>query len=90
MNLILTKTTVPNLNVAGWWDQEDYYGPVKIYETLEKNDADHKNYLVVGPWRHGGWGGDGKIAGADRFRRRSIEILSRKDRSAVVRILAEG
>lgn len=68
VNLILTKTTVPNLNVAGWWDQEDYYGPVKIYETLEKNDAaDHKNYLVIGPWRHGGWGGEGKNLGPIEF-----------------------
>jgi putative CocE/NonD family hydrolase len=68
VNLILTKTTVPNLNVAGWWDQEDYYGPVKIYETLEKNDAaDHKNYLVIGPWRHGGWGGVGKSLGPIDF-----------------------
>ncbi len=67
MNEVLTKTTVPNLNVAGWWDQEDYYGPMKIYQTLEKNDADHKNYLVVGPWRHGGWGGEGKNLGAIDF-----------------------
>ena len=67
VNLILKKTAVPNLNVAGWWDQEDYYGPMKIYETLEKNDADHKNYLVVGPWRHGGWGGEGKKLGPIDF-----------------------
>lgn len=67
VNLILTKTTVPNLNVAGWWDQEDYYGPMKIYQTLEKNDAEHKNYLVVGPWRHGGWGGEGKNLGPIDF-----------------------
>jgi uncharacterized protein len=68
VNLILKKTTVPNLNVAGWWDQEDYYGPMKIYETLEKQDAeDHKNYLVVGPWRHGGWGGAGAKLGPIEF-----------------------
>jgi uncharacterized protein len=67
VQLTLTKTTVPNLNVAGWWDQEDYWGPMKIYETLEKNDPDHKNYLVVGPWRHGGWSGDGKNLGPIEF-----------------------
>jgi len=49
------KPAVPNLNVAGWWDQEDFYGPVKIYELLEKNDSNHMNYLVAGPWNHGGW-----------------------------------
>jgi len=67
VELTLTKTTVPNLNVAGWWDQEDYWGPLKIYETLEKNDPEHKNYLVVGPWRHGGWSGEGKNLGPIEF-----------------------
>jgi uncharacterized protein len=46
---------VPNLNVAGWWDQEDFYGPIRIYELLESHDAKHNNYLAVGPWNHGGW-----------------------------------
>jgi uncharacterized protein len=48
------KLAVPNLNVAGWWDQEDFYGPLEIYEDLESHDTDHKNFLVVGPWNHGG------------------------------------
>ena len=51
----LTSVKVPMLNVAGWWDQEDFYGPIKIYETLEPHDTKHLNYLVVGPWNHGGW-----------------------------------
>ena len=60
--------TVPDLNVAGWWDQEDFYGPVKIYETLEKHDTNHLNYLVVGPWNHGGWShGDGSSLGRVQF-----------------------
>jgi putative CocE/NonD family hydrolase len=46
---------VPTLNVAGWWDQEDFYGPVRIYDALERDDTKHLNYLVVGPWNHGGW-----------------------------------
>ncbi len=52
---VLHHTSVPNLNVAGWWDQEDFYGPVKVYELLEPSDAQHLNYLVAGPWNHGGW-----------------------------------
>jgi uncharacterized protein len=51
----LSQTTVPNLNVAGWWDQEDFYGPMATYANLEKSDSKHLNYLVVGPWNHGGW-----------------------------------
>jgi putative CocE/NonD family hydrolase len=51
----LKRTTVPNLNVAGWWDQEDFFGPMATYSNLEKADSKHLNYLVVGPWNHGGW-----------------------------------
>jgi putative CocE/NonD family hydrolase len=51
----LKKFHAPTLHVAGWWDAEDFYGPMKIYDHLEKMDTDNKNFLVVGPWRHGGW-----------------------------------
>src|SRR5262249_38156149 len=49
------KLSVPNLNVTGWWDQEDFYGPNKIYEWREKNASSHFNCLAAGPWNHGGW-----------------------------------
>ena len=39
MRPYLTRVTVPTLNVAGWWDQEDFYGPVTIYRALEKHDS---------------------------------------------------
>jgi uncharacterized protein len=51
----LTGVKVPTMNIAGWWDQEDFYGPITIYEALEKSDTAHQNFLVVGPWNHGGW-----------------------------------
>jgi putative CocE/NonD family hydrolase len=57
MRPYLTRVTVPTLNVAGWWDQEDFYGPVTIYRALETHDSANRNFLVVGPWRHGGWSG---------------------------------
>jgi uncharacterized protein len=53
----LDSPRVHIMNVAGWWDQEDFYGPQKAYETWEKNDKYHKNYIVIGPWNHGGWAG---------------------------------
>jgi putative CocE/NonD family hydrolase len=60
----LTKALVPTLNVAGWWDQEDFYGPIRIYRELEQHDTQHINFLVVGPWNHGGWaGGPGRRLG---------------------------
>jgi putative CocE/NonD family hydrolase len=64
----LKEATVPNLNVAGWWDQEDFYGPVATYERLEKSDKKNLNFLVAGPWNHGGWGhGPGKSLGEIPF-----------------------
>lgn len=47
--------TVPNLNVAGWWDQEDRYGPEEIYDLAERHDPKHINDIIIGPWNHGGW-----------------------------------
>ncbi|HEV8151178.1 MAG TPA: CocE/NonD family hydrolase [Gemmatimonadales bacterium] len=68
MRPYLTRVTVPTLNVAGWWDQEDFYGPVTIYRELERHDAQRQNFLVVGPWRHGGWsGGPGQKLGKIDF-----------------------
>lgn len=64
----LNRVSVPTLNVAGWWDQEDFYGPIKIYELLERHDTGNKNFLVVGPWNHGGWSrGDGRKLGPVDF-----------------------
>ena len=64
----LTRVTVPTLNVAGWWDQEDFYGPIKIYELLERHDTKKQNFLVVGPWNHGGWSrGEGNKLGPVDF-----------------------
>ncbi len=64
----LKQAKVPTLNVAGWWDQEDFYGPVKIYETLEKNDPNKQNFFVGGPWNHGGWArADGSALGKIKF-----------------------
>lgn len=51
----LTRVNVPFMHVAGWWDQEDFYGPLMIYRTLEKVDRDGRNFFVAGPWNHGGW-----------------------------------
>jgi len=45
----------PVLNVAGWFDTEDFYGPMAIYRTIEERTPGIANTLVVGPWLHGGW-----------------------------------
>ncbi len=75
----LDAPKVPNLNVAGWWDQEDFYGPMKIYETLEKKDTNHLNYVIAGPWNHGGWSrGDGRKLGEIDFDSNTSEYFRQK------------
>ena len=46
---------MPNLNVAGFWDQEDPWGPWEIYRRSEQSDPNRYNFMVAGPWFHGQW-----------------------------------
>lgn len=66
-DLYLHDTSVPTMIVGGWWDQEDLYGPLALYKTLEKTDKDNQVFLVMGPWNHGGWGGRGRRLGTIDF-----------------------
>ena len=43
------------LNVAGWFDAEDFYGPLETYRAVERSTPANKNRIVIGPWLHGGW-----------------------------------
>jgi len=54
---------VAMLIVAGWWDQEDPQGPELSYRLLSQNDPKNLVHLVVGPWNHGGWSGNGTKLG---------------------------
>ena len=59
--------TVPTLWVSGQWDQEDQYGATAAYLAVSRDDPGHVNHLVIGPWRHGGWAGNGSTLGAIGF-----------------------
>ena len=70
----LKEPKVPILHVAGYWDQEDFCGPLIAYEALEKNDRDNQNFISIGPWNHGGWGyGKGESLGNINFGRPTAE-----------------
>jgi hypothetical protein len=43
------------LNVAGFLDQEDPWGPWQIFRHAAEHDPDHTNFIVAGPWYHGEW-----------------------------------
>lgn len=69
----------PILNVAGWFDAEDFYGPMSIYYTIEEKNPDNKSILVVGPWLHGGWSRmDGDALGNIRFGSKTGEYYREK------------
>lgn len=51
----LHASTVPNLNVAGFFDQEDPWGPWQIFRHAAEHDPDRTNFMVAGPWYHGQW-----------------------------------
>lgn len=48
---------IPILHVGGYYDQEDLNGPQIMYHQLEKKDNSNLNYILLGPWNHGGWAG---------------------------------
>lgn len=41
--------------VGGWYDAEDQWGTMQTYESIEHKNPEHPNFLVMGPWYHGGW-----------------------------------
>lgn len=44
------------LTVGGWFDAEDLYGALHVYDAIEKQNAPTiNNFLVMGPWSHGQW-----------------------------------
>jgi putative CocE/NonD family hydrolase len=61
--------TVPTLMVAGYFDAEDFYGPLELYKKYETQDPKHLVRLVMGPWYHGGWSRspDGRLLGQIDF-----------------------
>lgn len=56
------------LTVGGWFDAENLFGALQVFEAGEKSSAGSPNLLVMGPWRHGGWSrGDGDQLGDVQF-----------------------
>lgn len=56
------------MTVGGWFDAEDLYGTLAVYQAVEASSPETYNILVMGPWDHGGWANsDGDFLGAVRF-----------------------
>lgn len=52
---LLHHVSVPILNVAGYWDQEDPWGPWHIFRSIGEGSPGDTNLMVAGPWSHGAW-----------------------------------
>ena len=75
----LDNITHPVLNVAGWFDAEDFYGPISIYQGIENDNPVNQSSLVVGPWLHGGWVGmDGSSLGDIDFGSKTSEYYKKE------------
>jgi uncharacterized protein len=59
---------VPVMLVHSLWDQEDIYGDIAVYKTIEPKDTNNDRvFLVMGPWHHGQMIRDGSQLGAIKF-----------------------
>ncbi len=81
------KNNLPHFNnitpamliVGGWYDAEDLYGPLHIYKSIEEKNPGADNYLVMGPWFHGGWmRSEGDSLGDISFGTRTSEFFQQK------------
>jgi putative CocE/NonD family hydrolase len=64
----LRKIRPAVMTVGGWFDAEDLFGALKVYEAVETQSPGATNIVVMGPWYHGQWAqGDGDFLGHVRF-----------------------
>lgn len=63
------------MSVGGWFDAEDLLGPLAVYRAAEKQSPRASNMLVMGPWSHGGWMGDGEMLGRVSFAAKTGEFF---------------
>jgi len=55
------------MTVGGWFDAEDLFGTLGVYQSIEASSPQAFNMLVMGPWYHGAWVWDGDSFGDIRF-----------------------
>jgi putative CocE/NonD family hydrolase len=64
------------MTVGGWFDAENLFGALETFKKVEATSEGRPNVLVMGPWRHGGWGGrgDGESLGDVHFNSKTAEF----------------
>ncbi|MBL8985031.1 MAG: CocE/NonD family hydrolase [Gemmatimonadetes bacterium] len=46
------------LTVGGWYDANNFYGAIKVFEAIDRQSPGTDNAIVIGPWSHGQWARD--------------------------------
>lgn len=65
--------------VGGFFDAEDALGPFQTYQAIEQHNPGANNFLVMGPWFHGGWvRSDGSYFGDIPFGRKTSEDYQKR------------
>ena len=66
------------LTVGGWFDAENLYGALQVFQNVGKQGAQNANHLVMGPWRHGQWSRDpGEHLGYINFDAKTSEYYAK-------------
>jgi putative CocE/NonD family hydrolase len=71
----MTNIRPAMMTVGGWFDAEDLFGPLRLYESIGKQSPGSPNMIVMGPWVHGGWSrGHGDWLGNVPFNSKTAEF----------------
>jgi uncharacterized protein len=67
------------MTVGGWFDAEDLWGSLATYRAWDEKSPGAEVSLVMGPWRHGGWGRtEGEKLGDVSFGAKTSEFFQDK------------
>jgi len=51
----LRNVTPAVLSVGGWYDANNFYGALHVFEAVGQQSPQTADFLVLGPWEHGQW-----------------------------------
>ena len=79
------------LTVSGWYDANNLYGALHVYQAIEQSTPQASNVLVIGPWSHGQWArGTGESLGDVSFGAATSEFFRDSIQAPFFRRLLKG
>ncbi len=58
----IRKITPAVLTVGGWYDANNFYGALHLFQAIEQQSPGTDNAIVIGPWSHGQWARDSGVS----------------------------